>query len=313
MTRDFTVLTFIRLLEAFRDAGYSFLPFSDFLKSMPGKAIVLRHDVDRSPSRALQTAHAEHELGIKGTYFFRCSGGRFDERIIRQVLAMGHEIGYHYEDLSLARRKAKGKSQKPGLFMNFDEAGLTSAAFESFTENLATLRNITPVSYICMHGSPTSRFDSRFLWKHYDYRELGIIAEPYFDFSVEDILYLTDTGRRWNGASVSVRDRNTGLTVSDRGYFNEWKVQPRDGSLMNMTPMAREFQRRFRLRSTHEIVSALKSGKMPQKIMITCHPQRWNDKIIPWVEELLLQNIKNPLKYFINLVTANRAPMTRKY
>ena len=32
-----------------------------------------------------------------------------------------------------------------------------------------------------MHGSPLSKWDSRAIWEKYDYRALGITAEPYFD------------------------------------------------------------------------------------------------------------------------------------
>jgi hypothetical protein len=34
--------------------------------------------------------------------------------------------------------------------------------------------------------------------------------------------------------------------------------------------------------------------------MITFHPQRWTDKNFPWIKELIWQNIKNMVKYYIN-------------
>ena len=33
--------------------------------------------------------------------------------------------------------------------------------------------------------------------------------------------------------------------------------------------------------------------------MFTFHPQRWTDRLVPWVEELFLQNAKNIVKYFL--------------
>ncbi len=36
------------------------------------------------------------------------------------------------------------------------------------------------------------------MWKRYSYRDFGIIAEPYFDVDFGEVLYLTDTGRRWD-------------------------------------------------------------------------------------------------------------------
>ena len=32
-----------------------------------------------------------------------------------------------------------------------------------------------------MHGSPLSKWDNWDLWEKFDYRDYGIIAEPYFD------------------------------------------------------------------------------------------------------------------------------------
>lgn len=335
MARDFTVSAYVRLLDSFREAGYAFQPLCDFIRSPQEKVVILRHDVDRYPLNSLRTALAENKMDITGTYFFRCRGGKSEEEIIKQISQMGHEAGYHYEDLSKAkgeRRKVKGGRPlkncpvgnfreetgcRGGFIRRWGRGGsdkteeeLVGAAFESFSSNLAKLRKIVPVHNICMHGSPTSRFDSRLLWKYYDYRDLGVEAEPYFDICFEDILYLTDTGRRWNGASVSLRDRNSGLALREPEYFAGWKVKPLAGSLMNMTDSAKEFQAGYRFRSTNDIVFALESGEMPQKIMITFHPQRWSDKIIPWAEELLLQNIKNPIKYFIVLITAKRTSIT---
>ena len=62
-----------------------------------------------------------------------------------------------------------------------------------------------------MHGSPMSRWDSRLLWKYYDYHDFGIVGEPYFDMNFDEVLYLTDTGRRWDGDSSLVETRLTGI------------------------------------------------------------------------------------------------------
>ena len=51
---------------------------------------------------------------------------------------------------------------------------------------------------------------TRDLWKKYNYRDFGIIGEPYFDVDYSKVLYLTDTGRRWDGDKVNVRDRALG-------------------------------------------------------------------------------------------------------
>ncbi len=52
-----------------------------------------------------------------------------------------------------------------------------------------------------------SRINNLDLWKEHDYRDVGIIGEPYQDVDFSKVFYLTDTGRKWNHAGVSIRDR----------------------------------------------------------------------------------------------------------
>lgn len=80
-------------------------------------------------------------------------------------------------------------------------------AIREFERNLEKLRKISPVKTICMYGSPLSKYDNKKLWEKYDYRDYGIIAESYFNIDFNEVFYLSDTGRRWGGDSVSVRDK----------------------------------------------------------------------------------------------------------
>jgi hypothetical protein len=293
MVRDFTILTFRTLLKRLADAGYSFQSCRNFYNSPAARVVVLRHDVDKRPHSSIVTAEIEHEAGISGTYYFRSRNGMFEEETVQQISKLGHEIGYHYEDLQVVSRKSKVKCQKSGV--NREEE-LAAVAFTGFRENLARLRNIAHVDTICMHGSPLSSSDSRVLWKYFDYRTLGIIAEPYFDFSLEGLLYLTDTGRRWNGSSVSVRDR---VYTRDESYYAGWKRKPLPGSAMCITEKSTALQRQYSFRKTGNIMKAIGAGNMPERLMITLHPQRWNDSPLPWLREYFWQNSKNAVKYFM--------------
>ncbi len=246
---DFTLFTYRQLLKALEVQGFFFQTFKSFVGYSAEETVVLRHDVDRLPGNALKMARLEHELGIVATYYFRTMPASWNEDIICKIAFLGHEIGYHYENLSLC----KG---------NFE------LALADFKSNLVKLSALVPVTTICMHGSPLSKWDNRDLWKKYDYRELGIIAEPYFDVDFDEVLYLTDTGRRWDGNKVSVRDK-----VSSN-HKNQ----------------------NFKFRSTMDIIRAIESGLLPDKIMITTHPQRWNNRFVPWAKELIWQNMKNVVK-----------------
>jgi len=113
--RDFTIKKYTKLLKALLNRGFFLVSFEMFLEKLMENVIILRHDVDNFPENSLRTARIEHDLGIKGTYYFRSVSGSFDKKIIRQIAHLGHEVGYHYENLSEISKKYKVSSKKGRL------------------------------------------------------------------------------------------------------------------------------------------------------------------------------------------------------
>lgn len=261
---DFTLSRYRSLLTSLKQAGYTFQPYAEYLASPAEKVVILRHDVDKRPHNSLVTAQIENELGIRGTYYFRIVKSSYNEEIIKQIHHLGHEIGYHYEDLSLITKTYRTPNTEHRL-----PNTILEIAILSFTRNLDRLRKLAPITTICMHGSPLSRYDNRLIWDHYNYRDYGIIGEPYFHTDFSKVLYLTDTGRTWNNAGISVRDKpNT-----------EYR-----------SPITHTFS------TTTHIITAALSGYLPPHIMLTVHPQRWTSSPLAWVSELIIQNLKNMVK-----------------
>ena len=187
--RDFSLDIYRELLESFQRKGYELITFADYCHGrLPEKYVILRHDVDARPQNSLKTAQIERSIGAKATYYFRVGKESNQPEVIRAIVKLGHEIGYHYEDLALC----KGKIE---------------AAYDHFQTWLEYFRYYYAVETICMHGAPTSRYDGRKLWAKYDYKALEIVGEPYLDTDFSDVFYLTDTGRCWDGYKVSVRDK----------------------------------------------------------------------------------------------------------
>lgn len=246
---DFTIKKYKELLTALLNQGFVFQTFEEFLQTPQRKSIILRHDVDLLPGNSLTFAKIQAEKKIKGTYYFRAVPESWDVNIIKEIAFLGHEIGYHYECLTTCNG-------------NFEKA------IKNFENNLDELRKISPVSTICMHGSPLSRYDSKDLWKTRNYRDYKIIGEPYFDVNFGKVFYLTDTGRRWDGEKVSIRDKvNTSFIQS--------------------------------FHTSQQIIDSANNGQLPNQIMFTFHPQRWNDNLLIWSKELIIQNFKNQVKRFL--------------
>jgi hypothetical protein len=296
---DFTINIYQQLLEALINQGYAFQTFAEFLDKPEDKVIMLRHDVDAKKHHSLLFAKIQHKAGVKGTYYFRMVPQSFDEKVIREIAAMGHEIGYHYEEMDLAASKLAGlvrlrSSKREGDGVRgskLKEEDLIEEAITIFESNLEQFRKIYPVKTICMHGSPRSPHDNKAIWKKYNYRDWGIIGEPYFDIDFSDVFYLTDTGRRWDGENMSIRDK---VDMGSSGMMD-----PSD-SPDNDRKRKAAGQTRFQVfHSTGQIIRAAEKGHLPDRIMFTFHPQRWSDSTIPWLWELVFQNVKNQVKRYI--------------
>ncbi len=249
MPRDLTLSTYEVLLEAMQDASYRFQTFCGHLDMPVERAIMLRHDVDDRKQHSLAFARIQHRRNIAGTYYFRMVPQSFDEAVIKEVHDLGHEVGYHYEEMDLCR-------------------GDEGKAYDLFRKNLDRLRSLVPVTSICMHGSPRSRYDNKDLWRHRDHRAHGIKGEPYLDLDFGRVAYFTDTGGRWDGGAYSVRDHV--------------KAAP---------------SRRYR--HTEEMIGAMRAGTFPTPAMLTFHPQRWTDSAPLWFRDRVVQYAKNYAKYGI--------------
>lgn len=249
--KDFSYKIYARLLDTLSAAGYSFITFGQYClrEDLPEKFVILRHDVDRIAWNAVVMARMEHAKNIKASYYFRVAEEAYDEKAIKEIISLGHEGGYHYEDMDLSR-------------------GDIDLAYQLYLKNLAHFNSLFPVRTICMHGSPLSKYDNRQVWRKYDYKQHGVIGEPYFDVDYTNLFYITDTGRQWNNAAISVRDK-----VESPFHFN--------------------------IKGTHGLISLLEEGVLPDQLMINTHPHRWFNNIIPWTKELIFQNLKNQVKKIV--------------
>ena len=100
---DFTQNIYRELLASLLKSGYSFQTFEEFVTKPEQKVVVLRHDVDKLPKNAVNLANIEKDLGIKASYYYRIVKQSNVPELIEKVKDLGHEIGYHYEDLTLAK------------------------------------------------------------------------------------------------------------------------------------------------------------------------------------------------------------------
>ena len=253
--RDFTLRAYSRYLGAIQKAYPLILRFDRYFKfeRKPDSFCLIRHDVDRKPQNALKMARLEHATGVATTFFFRTKKHTFNAEIISAIAALGHEIGYHYESLS-------------------DAGGDMQSALEDFESNLQRLRNIVPVSSICMHGRPLSAHDNKALWEFAEHREklihqYHVLGEAYLDIDYTEIAYISDTGRNWTTHKANRRDH----------------VQSKIA---------------LELRNGQNLLDYLEN-RPHSKLIFLVHPERWTDSYFEYALQFSIDRFVNLIKAFL--------------
>lgn len=190
MPRDFTFEMYKKLLKTISETDYETITVRDYLSrdNLPEQFIINRHDIDIEPKNVLEMARMENDYEISSTYYFRTIDETFKPELIKKVESLGHEIGYHYEDLD----KAEGNIKK---------------AHNLFEKELEKLREVVNVETVCMHGNPLTDYDNRDMWRQNSFEKYDLLGEPYLSIDYTKMKYYSDTGRTWNDGKFKIKDQ----------------------------------------------------------------------------------------------------------
>ncbi len=152
---SFSYAVFERLLADFRDAGYRVLDFPAAFRAASSPAgapiLLLRHDIDFDLEKALEMARLEHGLGLRATYFVLLRTGFYNvfsadsTRRIRDVLALGHTLGLHFDHGQYAASANESETAEACR----REAGMLSDWFE------------TPIEIVSYHRPQPREIEGR--------------------------------------------------------------------------------------------------------------------------------------------------------
>ncbi|WP_435184896.1 hypothetical protein [Halobellus sp. EA9] len=84
-----------------RDRGYDFIKYRERPAAEPW--VLLRHDVDYDPEKALEIAEIEHEMDISSTFFVLVTADFYNAlsesvgKTFRKIDRLGHDIGLHFD------------------------------------------------------------------------------------------------------------------------------------------------------------------------------------------------------------------------
>ena len=189
---DFTLATYSRLIESILACGYKVITVSDYLAenqrggTRTDPHLILRHDAEWNPRRALAMARIEATRGIKATYYFRADTRVYDLPVMRDIRDMGHEIGYHFNTLDRC-------------------GGDFAKAIALFQEDLVRFRRDGfPVTTVCSHGDPRVpkegyKVNNEILLHDSGIKErTEILGEAYLDVAFDTLRYVSDVGIKWS-------------------------------------------------------------------------------------------------------------------
>ena len=152
--------TYASLLARLAEQGYEARTFDTF--DADARHVILRHDIDACPMRALRMAEVESAQGWTGLYFVQLTAAFYNSyapsvrRVFKDILSLGHQIGLHLEVEPGATRQSledDARRQAATLsdvldgydveWMSFHRPGANAAALASFinVERFAGLKN----------------------------------------------------------------------------------------------------------------------------------------------------------------------------
>jgi peptidoglycan/xylan/chitin deacetylase (PgdA/CDA1 family) len=98
---NYTYDEYQSLLTTLYERGYSSIGYAEQGRDQPW--VLLRHDVDYDPSKALEIAEIEAESGMQSTFFFLLTTEFYNVfsrevcDIVDNIVELGHDIGLHFD------------------------------------------------------------------------------------------------------------------------------------------------------------------------------------------------------------------------
>ena len=99
--KNFSLTSYKYLLKVINSSKKKVITFEEFFRGNNG--IIMRHDIDFCPERALHIAKIENDFNIKSTYFVMSNSKLYSLKkqkylqSIKKIISLGHSIGLHFD------------------------------------------------------------------------------------------------------------------------------------------------------------------------------------------------------------------------
>ena len=177
---------------------YNVMEYLNIYKQSKQQCIIIKHDVEDKPIKALEIANIESKYGIKATYYIHSYFLKNPSyiKIFLKIQSLGHEIGYHFDVLD-------------------NNDGIYQKAKNEFIEALFMFKNSGfNVKTVCPHGNPLKirvgySSNKDFLQDENIRKNFTNIVDVYNDLPHivdREYLYLSDAGYAYKYCVANNKD-----------------------------------------------------------------------------------------------------------
>ena len=190
---EFTLDRWRSILDRLRSVGYAFCGYDE---AIAAGDVLLRHDVDLSPERAVEIARIERELGITATYFVLLGSPLYNpfdgpvREAFEEIAELGHDVGLHFSTHQHWPATEPPTESELVARVRDEQAALSTIVAD-------------PISTVSFHVPPPWVLARTF-------EGVDSTYEPRF---FDEIDYLADSEQRWRKQGLEIPDDGRPLQV----------------------------------------------------------------------------------------------------
>ena len=246
-----------------KDNGFASVSAATILKAKPDKPfLVLKHDVETNPSKALRFAQIESKYSHKGSYYVQAYllNNSKNINILKQIQELGHEVSYHHD------------------VMDSNKGDINKAA-EEFRRNIELFENNDfYVRTVCQHGNPVIDRDGYL--SNRDFFRNAKMVQMYEHISEIMVNFKSRIDEDYK-------------YISDAGYG--WKIifDPENNDIVNSE------EKDIALENLDKVLDVIKNQK---SVIVSTHPHRWYSNVASaQAKEIVFKSIKYSIKCMLKI------------
>lgn len=224
-----------------KDNGFVSVSAATILRAKPDKPfLILKHDVETNPLKALRLARIENNYSHKGSYYVQAyllsSSKNID--ILKQIQELGHEVSYHHD------------------VMDSNKGDINKAA-EEFQRNIELFENNGfPVQTVCQHGNPVIDRDG--YSSNRDFFRNAKMVQLYEQISELMVNFKSRINKNYK-------------YISDAGYG--WKIifDPENNDVIKSE------DKDIALGNLEGVMDVIRSEN---SVIVSTHSHRWNSNVV---------------------------------